>query len=110
MKTKKDTTAEIEKALASYRKELEAKCVANGEVVETVGGFESLLNKQVFIMCAGYFYDGKLTGINATFVELEDAYVVYNPATLTVADIRKCTRNKLPGKKWNVQLTAVESY
>jgi hypothetical protein len=110
MKVKKDNSAEIEKALAEYRKELEAKMPKEDGVVDVVGGFDSLLNKTVLIICAGYFYEGKLTGVNATFVELEDAFVVYNPDTLSAANIKKCTRDKLPAKKWNVQIGSVESY
>ena len=110
MKIKKDNSTEIEKALAEYRKELEAKMPKEDGVVDVVGGLDSLLNKTVLIICAGYFYEGKLTGVNASFVELEDAFVVYNPETLSTAHIRKCTRDKLPAKKWNVQMTAIESY
>ena len=110
MKAKKDNSAEVESAVARYRKELEDKLTTKDDVVEVIGGFDSLLNKLVLIFSAGYFYEGKLTGVNANFIELEDAYIVYNPATMSIKDVKNCTRDKLPSKKWNVQIGAVESY
>lgn len=110
MKIKPDKSLEIQKVLDMARQELEAKFADETEIVEVKGGLDSLLNKQVLILCAGYFYEGKLTGVNAIFVELEDAVVVYNPVNFTKASIHSATRDKLPAKKWHIQLGSVESY
>lgn len=40
-------------------------------------GLSALLGKRVLLICAGYFYEGKLIGINKTCVKLEDAGLVY---------------------------------
>ena len=42
-----------------------------------VSGLESLLGEGVLIMCANFFYTGKLVGVNETFVELESPQIVY---------------------------------
>lgn len=110
MKKKLDKNVEIEQALAKHRAELEAKFSSEEKIVEVSGGMESLLNKQVLILCAGYFYEGKLTGVNSTFVQLEDAVVVYNPETLSRDNIRKCLRDKLPAKHWYIERGSIESY
>ena len=110
MKTKIDVTAQIEAELAKTREELEKEFADADKVVETIGGWDSLLNKRVLVLCAGYFYEGKLTGVNSSFVELEDASVVYNPEAFTHAAVAKATRDKLPSKKWHVERSAVESY
>jgi hypothetical protein len=41
-------------------------------------GLPSLLGEQVLLMCANYFYAGKLTGINKTCVRLDEAKIVYD--------------------------------
>lgn len=41
------------------------------------GGLDSLLGEKVLLLCGNYFYAGKLTGVNNTFVELDDASIVY---------------------------------
>ena len=40
-------------------------------------GLVGLMGERVLLMCAGYFYEGKLVGVNETFVKLEDAGIVY---------------------------------
>ena len=110
MKKKIDRLVEIDLAMAKFRKELEAKLDGAEDTVEVLGGLERLFNKKVLFICAGYFYEVKLTGVNATHIELEDAYVVYNPETLTTANIAKCFRDKLPAKQWYIERGAIESY
>ena len=41
-------------------------------------GLESLLGKQVLLMCAVYFYTGKLVGVNETCVKLENPSIIYD--------------------------------
>ncbi len=40
-------------------------------------GLDSLLGEKVLLLCGNYFYAGTLTGVNKTFVELDDASIVY---------------------------------
>lgn len=40
-------------------------------------GLEGLLGEQVIIICACYFYIGKLVGVNDKCIKLEDASIVY---------------------------------
>ena len=47
-------------------------------VAEVEGeGLESLLGQTVTFFCAVYIYTGKLIGVNATCVKLEDPKIVY---------------------------------
>lgn len=110
MKTKIDVSAQIEQELAKTREKLEREFASADKVMETVGGWDTLLNKKVLVICAGYFYEGKLTGVNASFVELEDTTIVYNPDSFTRDNVAKCLRDKLPTKKWYIDRSAVESY
>ena len=77
-------------------------------VTEVQGeGLEALLGEKVTLFCARYIYAGKLIGVNASFVLLEDAEIVYetgalNSKTWSVAE-------KLPGK-WYVQTQTIESF
>jgi hypothetical protein len=110
MKKKLDKTEEIEKALADYKVELEKKFGDDTKVVEEAGGLDTLLNKVVLLLCAGYFYEGKLTGVNTSFVQLTNASIVYNPANFSKESLRGCTRDKLPSKVWYVERQSIESY
>lgn len=40
-------------------------------------GMESLLGEVVTLMCANYFYTGKLVGVNDTCVKLESPKIIY---------------------------------
>ena len=40
-------------------------------------GFSPLLGEVVTLLCANYFYTGKLVGANSDFVELEDPAIIY---------------------------------
>lgn len=40
-------------------------------------GLEGLLGEEVILMCANYFYSGKLVGVNESFVKLDGAKIVY---------------------------------
>ena len=47
-------------------------------VTEVEGeGLISLLGEKVILFCMNYFYAGKLSGVNASCVPLEDAAIVY---------------------------------
>ena len=79
-------------------------------VIETdeKGGLESLLGETVILLCANYFYAGKLTAVNAYFVELTDPVLVYetgNWDNKNYADAQK-----LPAKTWFVKTSFIESF
>lgn len=40
-------------------------------------GLESLMGQRVLLMCANYFYTGKLVGVNTECVKLVDGGIVY---------------------------------
>jgi len=102
---------ELEKALnklkfVTYKGENMKKLVQ----VETVDGegLEGLLGERVLLMCAGYFYEGKLIGVNDTFVKLDDAAIVYSTGSFSSKaydDIQK-----LHQKEWYVQKGLIESF
>jgi len=77
------------------------------EVTEGVG-LEGLLNKDVLLICSAYFYTGKLSGVNDTFVELENASIVYETGEWSSKGYKDAQR--LPTKYWQVERHAIESY
>jgi hypothetical protein len=74
--------------------------------VTDVEGLESLLGENVRLMCAGYFYRGKLKGVNSSFVKLENANIIYD----TTQDGKATTVGQLPSSVWYIQTAAIESY
>lgn len=71
-------------------------------------GLEALLGERVLLICAGYFYEGKLIGVNTEFVKLDDAAIVYSTGEWTdanYADIKKFHK-----KEWYVQKGLIESF
>ena len=71
-------------------------------------GLGSFLNNRVLLMCAGYFYEGKLIGVAPDFVKLDDAAIVYSTGTWSdkaYADIQK-----LHQKEWYVCRNLIESF
>jgi len=78
------------------------------EVTEVKGeGMVSLLGERVILFCLNYIYTGKLSGVNDTFVLLDDAAIVYETGAFT--DKRFKDAQKL-GHPHYVQLSAVESF
>ena len=71
-------------------------------------GLEALLGENVLLMCAGYFYTGKLTGVNNTFVELSNPAIVYD--TGKWSDSKNTLAETLPVDTWYVQVAAIESF
>ena len=71
-------------------------------------GLEALIGERVLLMCANYFYSGKLEGVNKDCVELSDPSIVYDTGAWsekTYADSQK-----LNSKKWYVAISSIESY
>ena len=71
-------------------------------------GMESLLGERVLIFTAGYFYEGKLTGVNEKCVELKDAHIVYETGSFNDNDYKD--RQKLHTDIWFVSTGLIESF
>jgi len=71
-------------------------------------GLEGLLGKRVLLVSAGYFYEGKLVGVNSTCVKLEDPSIVYDTGdweSKTYSDIQKLNTDV-----WYVNTGLIESF
>ena len=78
-------------------------------VTEVEGeGLESLLGERVLLFCLNYIYTGKLTGINASFVQLEEPAIVYETGAFTDKGYKDAQR--LHANTWYVQVGAIESF
>jgi len=77
------------------------------EVNEGVG-LDELLGENVLLICSAYFYTGKLSGVNDTFVELESPSIVYE--TGKWSDKGYIDVQKLHTDKFFVQRQAIESF
>jgi hypothetical protein len=71
-------------------------------------GLMSLMGKRVLLMCAGYFYEGELVGVNDTCVKLNDPGIVYE--TGTFSDSNYSDLQKLHSDSWYVQTGLIESF
>lgn len=71
-------------------------------------GMESLLGERVLLLCANYFYTGKLVGVNTTCVELEDAAIVYETGRWDSKTFQD--EQRLHTKTFFVQTAAIESF
>lgn len=75
--------------------------------VETEG-LEALLGKRVLLMCAGYFYEGELVGVNSTCVKLSDPAIVYETGSFQDKEYEDI--QKLHANTWYVQTGLIESF
>ena len=71
-------------------------------------GLESLLGKEVTLFCINYIYAGKLVGVNATCVKLENPKIVYETGSFT--DKKWKDAQELPHQYFYVATQAVESF
>lgn len=71
-------------------------------------GLTALLGKRVLLMCAGYFYEGLLVGVNKTVVKLEDPAIVYS--TGAWSDKNYSDIQKMHAKEWYVKNSLIESF
>ena len=71
-------------------------------------GLEGLLGQHVLLMCANYFYTGKLVGVNDTFVRLDDPAIVYETGPFNDAKYQDV--QPLHTKTFYVQRQAIESF
>lgn len=80
------------------------------KIIETTdaAGLESLLGEKVLLLCANYFYTGKLVGVNDSFVQLEDPAIVYQTGawdSKTYDDMQSLHTNV-----WYVHTSMIESF
>ena len=73
-----------------------------------IAGLEALLGEQVLLMCANYFYTGKLVGVNTSCVELSKPSIVYQTGEWTDKTYKDA--QKLHVETWYVSTSAIESY
>jgi len=79
------------------------------QFIEVSGeGLEGLMGKRVLIMTAGYFYEGKLVGVNDSFIKLEDTGIVYETGAFSDKNYKDL--QKLHTSEWYVRLGLIESY
>lgn len=71
-------------------------------------GLDSLMGKRILLMCAGYFYEGKLVGINDTCVKISDAHIVYETGSFSDSSYKD--KQKLHADNWYVQTGLIESF
>jgi hypothetical protein len=89
-------------------KERKMMKVKKQEVIEVeTEGLASLLGQRVLLMCANYFYEGVLEGINDTCCLLSDPGIVYE--TGKWSDATWADRQQLPGEHY-VTLQSIESF
>ncbi len=78
------------------------------EVHEVDGeGLVGLLGEHVVLFCLNYIYTGKLSGVNASCVRLDDAAVVYETGAFTD---KKFKDAQPTGSPLYVQVSAIESF
>lgn len=78
-------------------------------ITEELGeGLEKLLGRRVLLLCAGYFYEGELIGVNEKCVLLKDAHIVYS--TGAWSDDKYSDRQKLQSDEWYVMTGLIESF
>jgi hypothetical protein len=74
----------------------------------TKRGLEALVGQKVLLLCANYFYTGKLVGVSDESAQLEKPAIVYETGpwdAKSYSDVQA-----LPAEKWNVRLSMIESY
>jgi len=71
-------------------------------------GLEMLIGKNVMLLCANYFYRGKLIGVNRTCVKLENPSIVYDTGPWTNAKMND--EQSLNAPYWYVKCSAIESF
>jgi hypothetical protein len=78
------------------------------EEVQGAVGLDALLGEEVLLICSAYFYTGKLTGVNDTFVQLDDPAIVYETGNWNSKGYTN--QEKLHTKRFFVQRAAIESF
>ena len=71
-------------------------------------GLIGLLGDTVTLFCLNYIYAGKLIGVNETFVQLENAHIVYE--TGAFSDKKFKDAQKISNTVFYVQISAIEGF
>jgi hypothetical protein len=71
-------------------------------------GLLALLGEKVLLLCANYFYTGKLIGVNTDFVQLEDPAIVYETGQWSAKNY--VDEQKLHTGIFYVRTAAIESF
>lgn len=77
-------------------------------VEDTQEGLLSLLGERVLILTAGYFYEGKLVGVNDSCVKLSDPGIVYETGSFKESTYKDL--QKLHADEWYVSTGLIESF
>lgn len=72
-------------------------------------GLEKHLGERVILICAGYFYEGKLIGVNYTDVVLGDPHIVYGTGKWADKDY-SAIEKLIHADEWFVKIASIESY
>lgn len=72
-------------------------------------GLEKLLGERVILICAGYFYEGKLVGVNTHDVVLSDPQIVFDVGDWNSSDYSTVESIK-HADEWFVKTQSIESY
>ena len=75
---------------------------------EEVSGFEKYLGENVLLLCANYFYTGKLIGVNSDHVLLKNPAIVYETGSWLEKSYKDV--QKLHVDEWQVRIGMIESY
>jgi hypothetical protein len=79
-------------------------------IIETTdaAGLDALLGEKVLLMCANYFYTGKLVGVNDTCVELSEPHIVYETGAWSEPGYKDV--QSLNSPRWFICRAAIESF
>ena len=79
-------------------------------LVESIGneGLESLIGKIITLFCLNYIYTGKLVGVNADCVKLEEPRIVYETGAFAEKSWKDA--QALPHKYFYIARQAIESF
>lgn len=71
-------------------------------------GLMALMGETVMLMCLNYIYAGKLVGVNDSFVQLENAHIVYETGAFTDKYYKDV--QKLNGEVFYVMSSSIEGF
>jgi hypothetical protein len=100
MKTIVKTPKKIEKVVEVVTESVDT-------VVDVEGGYITMLDKEVYVICTSYAYTGTLSGVNNTFLEISNPSIVYDSGPWTAKKFSDV--QALPTKKVVIQLSQIES-
>ena len=75
---------------------------------DIVHGMEKLIGGKVILLCANYFYNGKLVEVGESYVLLDDATIVYDTGQWSAKSYELA--EALPSKQWSVSRQFIESW